>query len=138
MCRQVVHHDDVVGAKAGHELLLHEGAKHLGAGAGVDGHEAAKAVERQRTNHGHGLPLPLDRLARRVLATRRPAIAQRRAQPKPRLIQEDQPPYLEALLAGDEVVSLCLYLRPIAFERHRSFFCGSSRWRRAHSTSRRC
>jgi len=80
MDRQIVHDDDVAGVQIGNELLLDESKKDIGAGAGVDGHQASKSVEREGANHRNCLPCAVDALARGINAARSPSETRRRTQ----------------------------------------------------------
>lgn len=97
---KVVHNDDVAGFKDGHELLLYIGTEALAVDRSVEDTRCRQPVAAQRAEEGQCAPMAVRSEAAQALAFRLPAAQRRHVGLDPRLIDEDQPSWVEAGLQG--------------------------------------
>jgi hypothetical protein len=119
---EIVHDDDVAGAKRGHEDLLDIGSKALAVDWPLKQPRRLDPIVAQRGQECCGLPVTVRDLGREPAAARRPSSQRRHVGLSPGLVDEDQALRLDAILM------LCP-LRPpprdvgtVAFASHHAFF----------------
>ena len=97
---EIVHDDDVAGLQTGDELLLDIGAEALAVDRPVEDTRSGKPVAAQGAEEGQRAPVAMRGEAAQALASRSPAAQRRHVGLDPGLVDEDQPPRVEAGLPG--------------------------------------
>jgi hypothetical protein len=93
---EIIHDDDVAGFQVGDELLLHIGAEAFTVDRAVEDAWSGKPVAAERAEKGQRAPVAMRGEAAQALAFWSPAAQRGHVGLDPSLVDEDQPPRVEA------------------------------------------
>ena len=119
---EIVHDDDVAGAKRREENLLHVEAKAVAVDWALDKPWRLDPVMAQGCQKGHSLPAAVWNLGGEPAPAWRPSAQGRHIGPGPGLIDEDQTLRFDAILIFDPPGSSSGDVGTIAFASHHAFF----------------
>lgn len=119
---QVVGNDDVPGVERGAQELTHPGQEHLSVHGAIDHQRGSHTIMAQASNERGGLPMPMRGRSHAALAAPGAPVAACHVRAGGRLIQKDQPVWLQATLPGPPLLARLLYVGPILLAGVQRFF----------------
>lgn len=88
--REIVHHHDVAWMQLGNEKLFDPSQKDRAVHRAIYGHRRDNLVMTQRGDEGHGLPMPMRRMADQALAARTSTVTAYHVGCRPHFVDEDE------------------------------------------------